>query len=249
MEKSEKNNQALPEEELDSFGKLLLQLIDEKVIPSKFSTYSKDVVKLIASLYKNSEIENSILDSAFKVSLNLSDSGEILFISKNCKEQLGYDADELIGKKFIDFIPGIETERTSGILIKLFKEKCIYSEALILRTKADNLVSMDFNAEVIETEKGLIGQGRLQDLNERLKAEQYIRTSESVFKNVWNKSSEGMLLTDEDGYVFMCNEAYAKMFDLSRAEIEGQLFSSVYSDDTSRIILNNYLIRFKTTHF
>jgi PAS domain S-box-containing protein len=108
---------------------------------------------------------------------------------------------------------------------------------------------MGLNAEVIETVGGPIGQCRLQDLNERLKAEKYIRTSESVFKNVWNKSSEGMLLTDENGHVFMCNNAYAKMFGFNRSELEGQLFSLVYSDDTSQDILNNYLIRFKNNSF
>ena len=82
MGKSEKNKQTLPEENLDSFGKLLLKLLDEKVIPSNYSIYAKDVVKLIASLNKKSKIEKSIMDYAFKISLNLSKTGQIIFISK-----------------------------------------------------------------------------------------------------------------------------------------------------------------------
>ena len=249
MGKSEKNKKLLPEDEIGSFGKLLLKLIDEKAIPSKYTDYAKDVVKLIASNPKNSEIEKSILDSTFQVSFNLSCSGEILSIGKNCKEQLGYDPEEMIGKKLIDFIPGPELERAFQILSKLFKDKYIFSGTISFKNKEGRLILMDFNADVIETEVGPVGQCRLQDLNERLKAERYIRTSESVFKNVWNKSSEGMLLTDENGLVFMCNDSYAKMFNLNRPEIEGHLFSSVFSDDTSREILNNYLIRFKNDAF
>jgi PAS domain S-box-containing protein len=247
--KSEKNNQSLPEDELDSFGKLLLKLLDEKVIPSKYSAYAKDVVKLFSSLHENYSTEESIMDSAFKVSLDLSNTGEILSISKNCKEQLGYDSSEFIGKKLLEFIPANEKEKATEILTKLFKDKSVFGEALLLNNKGGNTVSMDFNAEIIETEKGQTVRCRLQDLTERLKAEKYISTSENVFKKVWNKSSEGMLLTDENGYVFMCNDAYAKMFGLTQAQIEGHLFSLVYSDDTTRDILNNYLIRFKNDSF
>ncbi len=245
MEKSKKNKKTVLEEELNNFGKFLLKLLDKKVIPSEYSIYTKDIVKHIASYNKNKGIEKS----ASNVSLNFSNKGEILFISKNCREQLGYEPEELIGKMFNDFVLESEIERTSGILMRLFKEKSIYCEDMVLKNKAGDLVSMDFNAEVIETDGMPVGRGRLQKLNERLKAEKYIRTSESVFENVWNKSSEGMLLTDEKGYVFMCNDAYAKMFGLSRSEIEGQLFSSAYSNDTSRDILNNYLIRFKNDSF
>jgi PAS domain S-box-containing protein len=249
VEKSEKNKQSLPEEEIDSFRELLLKLIDNKVIPSKYSVYTKNFIKKAASKGKNSEIEKSILNSAFNVPVNLSQAGEILFIGKNCKEQLGYEPDELTGRKFIDLITETDVEKASEIIAKLFRDKNIYSDSLSVKNKSGGLVLMKFTVEVIETGLGPVGQGNLQNLNERLKAEKYIRTSESVFKNVWKKSSEGMLLTDENGVVFICNDSYAKMFGLSKPQIEGQLFSSVYSNDTSKEILNNYLIRFKNDSF
>jgi len=247
--KSEKNKHILPEDELDSFGKLLLKLLDDEIIPSKFSPYTKDVVRYASSFKVKANIGSRNIDNSFKLSFSLSNSGEILYFHKNCKEHLGYSQDELIGKNIIDFVPDVETEKAAVILTKLFKEKSILSDNFSLRHKDGNTVLMGLNAEVIETVGGPIGQCRLQDLNERLKAEKYIRTSESVFKNVWNKSSEGMLLTDENGHVFMCNNSYAKMFGLTRSQIEGQLFSLVYSDDTCRDILNNYLIRFKNDSF
>ena len=249
MVKSEKNKLSLPEDEIESFGKLLFKLIDEKVIPSKYSAYTKNFLKQAASKGRNSEIEKSILNSAFNVPVNLSQTGEILFIGNNCKEQLGYEPDELTGRKFIDLITETDGEKASEIIAKLFRDKNIYSDSLSVKNKSGGSVLMKFTVEVIETGAGPIGQGRLQNLNERLKAEKYIRTSENVFKNVWKKSSEGMLLTDENGVVFMCNDSYARMFGLSKPKIEGQLFSSVYSNDTSRKILNNYLIRFKNDSF
>lgn len=249
MGTSDKNKQNLPEDELNSFGKLLLNLLDEKVIPSKFSAYTKDIAKLINSLHERGKAEKRKAEPAFSVSINLSRHGDITSVSNNCKELLGYESEELQNKKLVNFILETEREKVSCILSKLFKEKSIYSENFSFKLKSGSLALIDFSGEIIETDKGPAGHCRLQDLDERLKAEKYISTSESVFKKVWNTSSEGILLTDENGYVFMCNDAYAGMFGMKKSEVEGQLFSFIYSEDTARDILNNYLIRFKNDSF
>jgi PAS domain S-box-containing protein len=76
-----------------------------------------------------------------------------------------------------------------------------------------------------------------------------LNTSPNIFKNVWENSSDGMLLTDKDGLVFMCNQSYAQMFGKNKTEIEGHLFSSVYAKDIAEEILKIYLIRFKNNSF
>lgn len=161
MVKSEKNKLSLPEDEIESFGKLLFKLIDEKVIPSKYSAYTKNFLKQAASKGRNSEIEKSILNSAFNVPVNLSQTGEILFIGNNCKEQLGYEPDELTGRKFIDLITETDGEKASEIIAKLFRDKNIYSDSLSVKNKSGGSVLMKFTVEVIETGAGPIGQGRL----------------------------------------------------------------------------------------
>ena len=55
MVKSEKNKLSLPEDEIESFGKLLFKLIDEKVIPSKYSAYTKNFLKQAASKGKTAK--------------------------------------------------------------------------------------------------------------------------------------------------------------------------------------------------
>ncbi|MDR3625683.1 MAG: PAS domain-containing protein, partial [Ignavibacteriaceae bacterium] len=151
MGTSDKNKQNLPEDELNSFGKLLLNLLDEKVIPSKFSAYTKDIAKLINSLHERGKAEKRKAEPAFSVSINLSRHGDITSVSNNCKELLGYESEELQNKKLVNFILETEREKVSCILSKLFKEKSIYSENFSFKLKSGSLALIDFSGEIIET--------------------------------------------------------------------------------------------------
>jgi PAS domain S-box-containing protein len=61
-----------------------------------------------------------------------------------------------------------------------------------------------------------------------------------VFKEIWNRSPEGMRVTDENGIVIMCNNAYAEMVSMPIEDIEGQPFPIVYQPYVQDFILSDY---------
>jgi len=63
--------------------------------------------------------------------------------------------------------------------------------------------------------------------------EEKITNSENTFKVIWEKSSDGMRLTDENGIIVMCNDAYAEMVRKPKIELEGSPLSVMYSPDSS----------------
>lgn len=79
---------------------------------------------------------------------------------------------------------------------------------------------------------------------ERIWAENALRQAESQFRMVWNSSVDSMRLTDQNGVVVQVNDAYCRMVQKSKAELEGQPFSIVYHEEVSARILSAYQERF-----
>lgn len=79
--------------------------------------------------------------------------------------------------------------------------------------------------------------------------EEKIASSENTFKVIWEKSSDGMRLTDETGTIVMCNDAYAQMVGKPKSELEGLPLSTVYSPEPSEHVISKYLENFRRNSF
>lgn len=79
--------------------------------------------------------------------------------------------------------------------------------------------------------------------------EEKIVNSENTFKIIWEKSSDGMRLTDENGVIVMCNNAYAEMVGKPKGELEGLPLSAMYSPDSSDHVISKYLENFRNNTF
>jgi PAS domain S-box-containing protein len=83
-----------------------------------------------------------------------------------------------------------------------------------------------YNADSLETLQALAdhGGGAL----ERLRAQEALSGSEATFRSVWERSIDGMRLTDQEGYIIAVNEAFCRLVRLPREKLEGQIFSVAY---------------------
>ncbi|WP_146064438.1 sensor histidine kinase [Algoriphagus boritolerans] len=72
--------------------------------------------------------------------------------------------------------------------------------------------------------------------------------AEQQFKNVWNSSQDGMLLTLEDEKILTVNPAFAKMMKTEILELEDQSLSVLFdSEDTQRFYLDTLHNRVRKT--
>ena len=93
----------------------------------------------------------------------------------------------------------------------------------------------------------------ITELIERLNSENresknYSEISENIFKSVWEKSIDGMRLTDSKGIIYMCNTAYANLVGKTVEEIEGKKLSSVYGESDREHIQSSYIINFSDSN-
>ena len=61
-----------------------------------------------------------------------------------------------------------------------------------------------------------------------------LRSSEALFRSVWENSADGMRLTDENGVIVAVNGAFCELVGLSQTELEGKLFTVIYAESRER---------------
>lgn len=69
-----------------------------------------------------------------------------------------------------------------------------------------------------------------EDITEIKAVRERIKRSEELFRSTWEKSFDGMRLTDENGIIVEVNDAFCKMFNKGRNDLIGKSMMSVYGD-------------------
>ncbi len=80
----------------------------------------------------------------------------------------------------------------------------------------------------------------------RDEAERALREGDKKFRAVWEKSTDGMRITNEEGVVVLVNDAYCKLVEKPHDEIEGKPMSIVYEEARQAEILRKHQERFRS---
>ena len=81
---------------------------------------------------------------------------------------------------------------------------------------------------------------------ERVRAQEALGESEATFRSVWERSIDGMRLTDREGRIIAVNAAFCRLVKLPRERLEGQLFSVAYKAHGANDGIEVYQKRFAT---
>lgn len=195
----------------------------------------------VQTLQKENEDFKTLINTSYDVIFKLSQTGKLLFVSPSIERLLGYPPAEAIGKSFLDFVIKSEYRRALVALGTFFKQQSINNFQTFLLKKDGAVVPVEINGLMISDGSKYLGQGNIRDMSERMKSEQNLTNAQYIFREVWERSSDGMRLTDKDGKIVSCNAAYASMVEKTAAELEGQLFTVIYTVENRERILTNYI--------
>ncbi len=197
----------------------------------------------------NYEDFQGLVEASHDVIFQISSSGKILYISPSVTDTFGYSPEELNGKPFIFIVKKDETRIFFSALAKFFKDKSIGDFRANLIKKDGTSVTCEINGKLIKKNDHYLGQGTIRNVSDRVKAEESLKSTEFLFREVWERSNDGMRITNESGVVTMCNQTYAKFVELDREEIEGNLFTQSFNKEDRKSILYNFLERFRINSF
>ncbi len=161
-------------------------------------------------------------------------------VNRSLCETLGYDANELLARKFVDLTHPDDIARDTMLARKLFGGQIpSYRVEKRFITKQGALVWFDVTTVAIRERRQspLLGFAMVEDITERKSAQETLRASEERYRSFVVNSSEGIwrfeldqpigvsLSTDDQvnlmykyGYLAECNDALARMYGRDRAD-------------------------------
>lgn len=150
--------------------------------------------------------------------------GLITYISPTVRLILGYDPDELIGKKhFYDLHPEEGREDFIKAAFEVFSQQGTFNDLENAEQSKDGrIVWFSTNGiPIFDPIGNLIGyRGSDTDITQRKQAETALRESEVRYSLMYMNSMDAVLLTRPDGRIESANRAAEVMFGLSEAEFQ-----------------------------
>ncbi len=233
------------EHELKELNNALDDLRSGSALPGRVKDKIQRIENIVANLKDSVSdyilVSEASVDVIFRISL----TGKLIFITPSCKESFGYEVEEVLGASFVKFITRDRVRSVLEALAKFYKEKKLNNFIIPIIHKNGEEIPVEINAKIIEMHGRKVGQGTMHVIKERLKAEEKLKASENTFRNIWERSTDGMRLTDEDGIVYLCNQAYSDIVGMPKDEIEGKLFSVIYDPGYVPTALEHYRRNFK----
>ena len=117
--------------------------------------------------------------------------------------------------------------------IRLMQDKGVVQEfESQIKRKDGTVMWISENARAVRSQEGVIQyyEGMVEDITARKGAEEKLRFSEARFRSVWQSSTDGMRLTDEQGIIVAVNRSFCSIVDLPAEQLTGRPFTAIYAD-------------------
>jgi len=141
------------------------------------------------------------------------------------QETLGWSAEELKAKPFLDFVHPQDRDKTRQITLQA---KCEI-RALPFENRylcKDGSYRWLVWTSVPRPEEELI-YAAAHDVSEHKEVEEVMRQSEARFRTVFESSTIGKCLTGVDGKLLVINDAFCQMLGYARSELMGKNFADL----------------------
>lgn len=155
------------------------------------------------------------------------------FISEGCFDLTGYRTSELYGNKRVSYANLVLAEDRARVWEEIQtavreRRKFQVTYRIVTARGVTKWVWEQGFGVFDATDELQALEGLIIDVTERKQAEEALRSSEECFRSVWERSLDGMRLTDRDGRIVAVNAAYCRLVKLPREQLEGKEFSVTY---------------------
>jgi PAS domain S-box-containing protein len=167
-------------------------------------------------------VTDSVLDEITPIERRVMSEGPVLILRENLEaaEKFRMFGDRNRPSASLMYVPMRHRGRYLGIFSIQSYKKAAYTEGSLKLLEA-----------LVEQTVGAF---------ERLRAEATLIRSETQLRLVWECTQDAMRLTDAQGIVCRVNEAYCRLMNTGRDQIEGFPFVTPYAEETHAPLLERY---------
>ena len=166
-------------------------------------------------------------------------NGVYTYAGPRCRDILGYEPQELVGRSAFALMPRPEAKRIRGLFRDFAARRASFRclENANLHKDGRLVVLESSGVPILDKQGRLTGyRGMDRDITERKRAEEALRTSEGRLRQVLDASPVPLSVDDMKGTIEYLNEKFVEKFGYSHAEIptSAAWFSRAYPDPRYR---------------
>ncbi|HLD29010.1 MAG TPA: PAS domain S-box protein, partial [bacterium] len=173
---------------------------------------------------------HQFIRSLFQALLKISDEAIVVtdlqanIVIANMKDALlhGYaSGEDIVGKNAFDLIAPEDRERALENMRETLEKGEMKKLRYRLLKKDGNVFPVEMTASLVHDEEGKPQYfiGVLRDVSDRKLAEDALRESEKMFRTLFESSTSGLCLIDEEGNFLTCNDPLLKQCGYSRENL------------------------------
>jgi len=163
-------------------------------------------------------------------------------------DRFGVTHEDIVGKTDFDFFDEAHARPAYADEQEILRTGVAYHGKVEKEILKDGTVHWALSSKMPLRNKGgeIIGTfGISKDITAIKEAEEKLRFSETRFRSIWEKSVEGMRLTDEKGTLLAVNPAFCQIVGLRAEELIGRPYTAIYVDSEDAAgMLKKYQQRF-----
>ena len=176
-----------------------------------------------------------IVDTAYEGVWLIDADARTLLVNERTAKLLGLDADELVGRKIVDFMDEPSRQAAEGSFIQRVRTASDQHQFRFRRRDGSHFWAL-ISGSPIRHDKGQSAGAlcMISDITELKVTEQTLRQSEAEFRVVFENAGIGMALAGRDGKLLRTNPALQRFLGYSASELaERNFWDFTHPDDVA----------------
>jgi diguanylate cyclase (GGDEF)-like protein/PAS domain S-box-containing protein len=178
-----------------------------------------------------------LADNSTDMILVFDPTGTVTYVSPASRELMGYEPEELVGRKPREFVHGEDKAEVIGARERVMEQGGAITVTSRIRHREGHYVWIEARVRrVIDPQTGEMreGQAIVRDVGDRIAADAALRVSveqiaaaEQRFRTAFEAAPIGMALSDLDGCFIQVNDALCAITGYTREELEEMSFAEL----------------------
>ena len=202
--------------------------INRKAVANAEASYKKKN-EAESALYKSEKRYREMALLLPQTIYEANNEGFLTYMNKAGVTMYGYTEDEIkTGINVIETIAKEDRERLYMNFLGILGGASSHGNRYMAQRKDGSRFPVEiFSAPIIENGKRVGARGIIYDISERVKAEEEIRKSHELFKELIDSNPFSINLIDMEGRILLFNNAFLKHSGLTTEEITGKTFNEL----------------------
>ena len=209
----------------------------EAVLLERTIRYALERKRTEDALEEAAKRERTMIANALDVICTIDAEGRFVSINPACFKMLGYRPEELIGRRYLDFVAPEDISKTVATEQNILSGAEITDFENCYRHKNGTFVNLIWTCYWSESEHLIFAVAH--DITERKRMEEILRESEYKLRTLIESMQEGLLQVSKSEVIEFVNDRFCEMIGYRREELLGKTTYEILLGESEQEIIDS----------